>query len=161
MVSYWGCFLNKMSTVCGLNLALVCQEQWLGMNGSGCLVVKIITGHSRDMGLSSTWFQFFSVKIGIKRRGMHLCISHYNMINLGEPMMSHGECSSTKMSTVCTCYIDLVCQEQWLGMNGPSGLMVKAFTQHMRDVGLSTTWFHFFSVTTGVKRKKMHLCISV
>ena len=31
-------------------------------------------------------------------------------------------------------------------MNGPSGLVVKVLTQILRDMGLSPTWFQFFSV---------------
>ena len=45
-------------------------------------------------------------------------------------------------------------------MKGPSGLVVKVPTQRVRDVGLGPTWFQFFSVKTGFKRKKIHLCIS-
>ena len=46
-----------------------------------------------------------------------------------------------------TAYLALVWQEQRLGMNGPSGLLVKVLSQHARDMGLSPIWFQFFSVT--------------
>ena len=41
-------------------LAFVCQKHWLGIGGSGSLVGKVLTQIVRDLGLSSTWFQFFS-----------------------------------------------------------------------------------------------------
>ena len=39
-------------------------------------------------------------------------------------------------------------------MNGPSGLVIKALTWYPKDVDLSPTCFHLFSVKTGIE--KMH-----
>ena len=52
------------------------------MNGPGDIVVKAHAQHVRDMGLSPTWFQFFSVKkkTGVKGKKDGFMRSHYNMI---------------------------------------------------------------------------------
>ena len=41
---------KKMSTACRRYLALVNQEQRVGMNGSGGLAVKAFPRHARDVG---------------------------------------------------------------------------------------------------------------
>ena len=42
-------------------------------------------------------------------------------------------------------------------MNGPGGLVVKVLIQHVRDMGLSPTWFQIFSVKTDIKMKDAFL----
>ena len=53
--------------VCVCVCNLLSQEHELRMNGAGGLVVQVLPKHVRDLGLSPSWIQFFSVNhIGVK-----------------------------------------------------------------------------------------------